>query len=523
MHSITLWIVFLTFALATLALAVYGIHLYVLLCLFRRRAASRRETQRAIIHSYRECTDDDRWPVVTSQIPIYNESDVSRRVMESVAAMDYPEGRHEIQVLDDSTDGTGQIVDTVAARLLSQGIDIKVVRRPSRDGYKAGALAHGLASARGTYVAVFDADFVPPEGFLKQAIPLLEDAPDLACMQGRWDHLNRSESWLTEVQALGIDGHFAVEQGARAWNGLMMNFNGTAGVWRKAAIEDPSVGGWNGDTLTEDLDLSYRAQLAGWRLDYCLDMPCPAELPSTVNALKSQQRRWATGSIQVACKLLPRIWRAPLSLGQKVEATLHLTHYTVALWMLLLALVARPMLLVFADGRIFSSDWFWLAWAVILVSAIAPSVTYAYARYSLGGGFSGVKIIPYMFVVGCGLCLNNAVAVVRGLYLRGGEFVRTPKSGSTDATSRASSYQVVRSQMWLVELALGVYSGVSFIVYFTDYHRAFSFFLLIYAVGFLVIGWQSRPQRSATPVMQPANVTSMLAADAAHVESPSSG
>ncbi len=320
---------------------------------------------------------------------------------------------------------------------------------------------------------------------------------------------------------MGIDGHFAVEQGARAWNGLMMNFNGTAGVWRKAAIEDPSVGGWNVDTLTEDLDLSYRAQLAGWRLDYCLDMPCPAELPSTVNALKSQQRRWATGSIQVACKLLPRIWRAPLSLGEKVEATLHLTHYSVALWMLLLALVARPMLLVFADGRIFSSDWFWWAWAVILRSAVAPSVTYAYARYSLGGGFSGVKIIPYMFVVGCGLCLNNAIAVVRGLYLRGGEFVRTPKSGSTDATSRASSYQVVRSQVWLVELALGVYSGVSFIVCFWGDHRAFSFFLLIYAVGFLVIGWRSRPQRSAKPVMQTAIVTSMLAADAAQVESPS--
>ena len=523
MYSLTLWTVFFTFAVATLALAVYGIHLYVLLCLFRRRAASRREAQSAIIQSYAEEHGDDRWPVVTSQIPIYNESDVSRRVMESVAAMDYPESFHEIQVLDDSTDDTRQVVDAVAAQLVSRGMDVKVVRRPSREGYKAGALANGLKSARGTYVAVFDADFVPPAGFLKKAIPLLEDAPDLACMQGRWDHLNRSESWLTEAQALGIDGHFAIEQGARAWNGLMMNFNGTAGVWRKAAIEDPRVGGWSGDTLTEDLDLSYRAQLSGWRLDYCLDMPCPAELPSTVNALKSQQRRWATGSIQVACKLLPRIWRAPLSLGEKVEATLHLTHYSVAVWMLLLALVARPMLLVFADGRIFSSNWFWLAWAVILFSAVAPSVTYAYARYSLGGRFSGVKIIPYMFVVGCGLCLNNAIAVARGLYLRGGEFVRTPKSGSTDTTARASSYHVVRSQMWLVELALGVYSGVSFVVYFTDSHRAFSFFLLIYAVSFLVIGWRSRPQRLPTLVMRGEELGRMLPAEAVHVESPSSG
>ena len=249
MQSATLWIVFFLFAVATLALAVYGIHLYVLLCLFRRRAASRREEQRAVIQAYQECSGDDRWPVVTSQIPIYNESDVSRRVMEAVAAMDYPKGQHEIQVLDDSTDGTEQIVDTVAARLVSRGIDIKVVRRPSRDGYKAGALAHGLASARGCYVAVFDADFVPPKGFLKQAIPLLEDAPELACMQGRWDHLNQSESWLTEAQALGIDGHFAVEQGARAWNGLMMNFNGTAGVWRKA--QDALTGALDSTNLAD--------------------------------------------------------------------------------------------------------------------------------------------------------------------------------------------------------------------------------------------------------------------------------
>jgi len=519
---VLLWVVLITFGVATCALAVYGIHLYVLLFLFRRRATSRRDEQRAIIRAYRAREPDEKWPVVTSQIPIYNEADVTKRVIAAVAAMDYPAGRHEIQVLDDSTDHTVRIVDRIAKDLARTGIDIKVIRRPTREGYKAGALAHGLATTRGTYVAVFDADFVPPTDFLRKAIPLLEHAPAVACMQGRWEHLNRSESWLTEAQALGIDGHFAIEQGARAWNGLMMNFNGTAGVWRKAAIDDPAVGGWSGDTLTEDLDLSYRAQLGGWRLDYCLDMPCPAELPGNVHALKSQQRRWATGSIQVACKLLPRIWRAPLSLGEKVEATLHLTHYSVSMWMLVLALIARPMLIVFAGDRIFASNWIWFAWAVILASAFAPSLVYAYARYSLGGKFSGLRIIPYMFVVGCGLCLSNAIAVVRGVFSHGGEFVRTPKSGSTGAVTRPSSYRLMNDHLWIVELALGVYSGLSFIVYFRDYHRAFSFFLLVYAIGFLVIGWLSRPRRAPAPAVPYGEMPVALGAEAA-AKSPSAG
>ncbi len=495
MEEIILWVVLAAFSVATLALAVYGFHLYVLLVLFRRRVGERRRQQSAVIQAYPKDGPGNPWPVVTTQLPIYNEGQVAKRVMEAAAAIDYPPGRHELQVLDDSDDHTRGLVDTVAERLRAKGVDVKVIRRPNRTGYKAGALAHGLASARGEYIAVFDADFVPPVDFLRKAVPLLEASPDLACLQGRWSHLNRQESWLTEAQALGIDGHFAIEQGARAWNGLMMNFNGTAGVWRKAAIDDPNVGGWSGDTLTEDLDLSYRAQLAGWRLDYCLDLACPAELPGTVDGLKSQQRRWATGSIQVACKLLPRIWCAKLSLGRKLEATLHLTHYSVAVWMLLLALVARPMLLVFTDGKLFN-QWFWLAWTVILLSAFAPSMVYTYARYSLGGRWSGLRTIPAMLILGCGMCVNNSLAVVRGLTLRGGEFVRTPKSGSVGAEAKLSAYRVAQSKMWLLEIALGIYSLLSFVVYFKEYHRAFSFFLLLYAIGFCLIGWLSRPHRA---------------------------
>lgn len=503
MNALLPWVVLGSFLTASLVLAVYALHLYVLVYLFRRRKDHRRR-QRRIIEQHASLPED-RWPVVTTQIPLYNERDVARRVIEAAAALDYPAGRHEIQVLDDSTDGTIDVVDRTAAGLRKRGHDVSVVRRQEREGYKAGALAAGLRVARGDFVAIFDADFVPPKGFLRQAIPLLLETPKLACLQGRWAHLNEHESWLTRAQALGIDGHFAIEQGARAWNGLLMNFNGTAGVWRKAAIDDPQVGGWQGDTLTEDLDLSYRAQLAGWRLDYCLDMACPAELPSTVPAFKSQQRRWATGSIQVARKLLPRIWRrrSGLSLGQKLEATLHLTHYSVAIWMLLLAVIARPMLLLMASQNAVIRDWFWIVWLGILFSAVAPSAMYSYARYSLGGGFSGLRTIPSMLALGFGMCVNNSLAVLRGALVTGGEFVRTPKSGSHTGGRLAGSYSPLQDNLWLIELGLGLLSLSSFALYLTRFRWAFSVFLLLYAIGFLTVGWQSRP-RDRRQAAQPA-------------------
>ena len=521
MKEMLLWLLVTIFAIASSALVVYATHLYVLLLLFRRRAPAKRKQQRDIVEAYRRDRRDDEWPVVTTQIPIYNELDVAARVMRAVAAMQYPHGRHEIQVLDDSDDRTQAIVDQTASKLRAAGVDIHVVRRRDRDGYKAGALSIGLQTARGTHIAVFDADFVPPQDFLLRAVPLLEADPNIACLQGRWDHLNRDESWLTQAQALGIDGHFAIEQGARAWNGLMMNFNGTAGIWRRAAIEDPSVGGWSAETLTEDLDLSYRAQLAGWKLDYCLDLACPAELPGSITALKTQQARWATGSIQVARKLLPRIWRSPISLSEKVEATLHLTHYSVAIWMLVLAVIARPLVLVHA-GKLLSFDWIWVIWLGILLAAVAPSTVYAYARYSLGGRWSGLRTIPSMFVLGCGICVSNSLAVVRGLFVRGGCFVRTPKSGSTDNVVRGSSYAAIAGKLWLAEILLGIYSLITFVVYFRDLHRGFSLFLLIYALGFLIIGWLSRPRRAQSERKNQVDVGSVLTADL-HTPEPTSG
>lgn len=490
------------FVLATGATFLYSAHLLILLVLFWRKQRPVRQRQRAIIDAFVASDDRDHWPVVTTQLPIYNEAQVIERLIGAAVAMDYPRDRHEIQVLDDSTDDTRLIVDRLVARYRAVGVDIKAVRRPSRAGYKAGALAYATPRARGDYLAVFDADFVPPRDFLTKSVALLEDDSNLACLQGRWAHLNRDESWLTRAQALGIDGHFAIEQGARAWNGLLMNFNGTAGVWRRAAIEDAAVGGWSADTLTEDLDLSYRAQLAGWRIDYCLDLPCPAEVPSTPDALKSQQRRWATGSIQVARKILPRVWRSSLTLGQKLEASLHLTHYSISLFMLVLAVIARPMILVWLRDDYFR-PWFYGVWAVVCVMALVPSVVYAYARFFFTGRWSGLREIPGMMVLGVGICLNNAIAVIRGLYLRGGEFVRTPKSGSTAVQRSVGRYRAVSSNLWLIELGLAVFSAWTWVVYLAYECRVYSIFILLYAVGFGTMGWVSRPRRRRIEVVEP--------------------
>lgn len=482
------------FFFSTSMLALYGLHLYALVYYFRRRFRGVREKQREIVTQFFNETPADSWPGVTSQIPIYNEADVADRVIDAVAAMAYP--RHRVQVLDDSTDGTKEIVDAAVLRWRARGVQIDVVRRPDRRGFKAGALGVGLELSEHPYVAVFDADFVPPRDFLRRAVPLLEADSKLACLQGRWAHLNAEESWITKAQSVGIDGHFAIEQGARAWNGLLMNFNGTAGIWRKAAIEDPAVGGWSADTLTEDLDLSYRAQLAGWRINYCLDLACPAELPNTLNALKAQQRRWATGSIQTAVKLLPRIWRAPLRFGQKLEATIHLTHYSVAFWMLILAILARPMLLLVKPSHF--AGWFAAGWCLVIVGALAPTAAYTYGRHVLGGGWTGLWAAPSMLMLGAGLTINNAIAVIRGLWQRGGQFARTPKSGSNKGQKRSSRYvpQTLR-WMWLSELGLGVYCLVSWGAYIFMDRFAFSIFLGIYAAAFLLVGAMSAQEARA--------------------------
>ncbi len=481
----------------TAMLSCYGLHLYILLYLFHRRRKAKGIEQKAFVDRYICETPDSDWLGVTTQIPIYNEADVATRVIEAVAAMDYPRGKHSIQVLDDSTDETRLLVDRTVRRLREQGVDIEVVRRDNRAGFKAGALKSGLGRCHHPLVAIFDADFVPPKDFLRRATPLLARDEKLACIQGRWAHLNQEESWLTKAQSVALDAHFAVEQGARAWNGLMMNFNGTAGLWRKAAIEDPAAGGWSADTLTEDLDLSYRVQLAGWRIDYCLELACPAELPSTIDALKAQQRRWATGGVQTGIKLLRAIWRSRVGFGHKLEATMHLTHYSVYLWTLLIALLARPML-----AMVDPLPYWWcfiFGWSMMIFTVMASPIVYGYARYHLGGGLSGVRTMPAMLLLGTGLSINNALAVIRGLYTRGGEFVRTPKSGSGKGVKFSSRYRAQKFRwLWFIEMLVGAYCLANWAIYLAAAHwLAFSVFLAVYSVSFLTIGWISRPEASA--------------------------
>ncbi|MCH7870108.1 MAG: glycosyltransferase [Planctomycetes bacterium] len=472
--------------------AIYGLHFYLLMFLAHRRAPAVRESQERTIASYRDATSENEWPLVTTQLPIFNELHVARRVIEATARMDYPSDRHEVQVLDDSTDATRALVDRVCKELRHEGFDVKVVRRPTRQHYKAGALAHGLTTAKGEYVAVFDADFVPDSDFLRNMIPLIAVDERASCVQARWGHLNADENWMTDGIALGIDGHFGVEQGARAWNGLLLNFNGTGGIWRKAAIDDPRVGGWSGDTITEDLDLSYRAQLAGWSVIYCRDIVCPAEVPADISAIKTQQRRWATGSIQTARKLLPAVWRSHLSLAQKLEASFHLVQYGISIFMVLIPLLVRLVLVPLPADKY--GAWLIACWILIPFAAAAPSIAYVYARRTLTGEWTSLWRVIRLVVLGLGLSVNNCAAVMAGLFQRGGEFVRTPKSGSTAQQPRKAAYAPVYSNLWKFEILLGCFSMAQWLYFLREDHYIFGSILLLYGVGLTLLGWKSRPR-----------------------------
>ncbi|MBU0640814.1 MAG: glycosyltransferase [Planctomycetes bacterium] len=503
MHPALEAVCVLAFLVLTTGPGLYGVHLLLLSLLTHRRRTAVRQHQREVVERFHAQVAEEDWPRVTTQIPLYNELPVARRVIEAVARMDYPAGRHEVQVLDDSTDETCRAVDEVCAALRQQGHDVTVVRRPTRENYKAGALAHGMERARGEYLAIFDADFVPNPGFLRRLIPLIATQERACCVQGRWGHLNADESWLTKALALGIDGHFGIEQAGRGWNGFLLNFNGTGGIWRRAAIEDPQVGGWQGDTITEDLDLSYRAQLSGWKIIYCADEVCPAEVPADVDAVKTQQRRWATGSMQTARKLLPAVWRSQLTFWQKLEGTLHLTSYCISLFMVLVPLFARPLLWLITPET--QQRWFAWIWFLLPVLISGPSIAYVYARWSLGGGLSGVRHIVHLIVLGLGLSVNNCAAVLQGLVQHGGEFIRTPKSGSAGRRAGASPYQALRSRLWLFELALGGCCFVQWLVFLRSDRYIGGIFLLLYAIGLCSFGWASRPRaaRPGSPTVVP--------------------
>ena len=327
MSTILLYAMFVVYVIAGVGLVIYGFSCYYSIYLFLKNSRKTRLSDRkAILKYYREHSMADL-PQVTTQLPVFNEANCVERLLEAVCAIDYPKDKHEIQVLDDSTDECYEVAKKKVAELAAKGYDIKLIHRTNRSEFKAGALKEAMEVAKGEFLAIFDADFVPEKDFLLKTIPYLVMDEKIGLVQGRWGHLNRTESGLTLAQSIGIDGHFVVEQSARSWGKLFMNFNGTAGVWRKQAIY--GGGGWEGDTLTEDMDLSYRSQLAGWKMKFVFDVIVPAELPNDINAFKAQQFRWAKGSIQTAIKILPRVLKSKVPFRVKIGAILHTTHYSI--------------------------------------------------------------------------------------------------------------------------------------------------------------------------------------------------
>ena len=470
-------------SLATLAgLMVYGLNAWIMVALHVRHRAAAGPPR----------PPSAPLPTVTVQLPLFNERYVAERLLEAVAALDYPRDRLEIQVLDDSTDETSEIVAALVNRLRARGLEVAHLRRAARLGFKAGALANGLAVCRGDLVAIFDADFVPPADFLRRVVPHF--APDVAVVQARWGHLNRSFSALTVAQALGMDGHFGVEQSARAWSGLLLNFNGTAGVWRKRAILD--AGGWQPDTLTEDLDLSYRAQLRGWRIVYRPEIVCPAELPVVVTGFKSQQRRWAKGSIQTARKLLPDVLRSPLPLWTKYQAFVHLTYY--AIHPLMLANVA--LLLPLRAAGIAGERLTLTAIVILAVTTLGPITMLIYGQWALHPRWwRRAWQLPSILVLGVGVALSTSIAVL-GAFVGGRQqFVRTPKFGieARADTWRNKAYGERAALAGLVEMALGGYCAVLAWMFWRDGAYGIAPFLTIYTAGFLCVGWLTVAQSLA--------------------------
>ena len=462
-------------------LMLFGMNLYYNLFLFiSRKKTAKAELDRLMTDFGSRFTRDDL-PLVVTQLPLYNEYNVAERVIRAAADMDYPPGKHIVQVLDDSTDETKALVDRVAAELHATGKNVQVVRRPTREGFKAGALSFGMTAQPADFYAIFDADFVPTRDFLTRTVPVMMMRSEVGLVQARWGHLNAGTSVITQAQGIGIDAHFAIEQPARSWNNLFMNFNGTAGLWRRSAIEEG--GGWEHDTLTEDMDLSYRAQLAGWKPFYLFDLVVPAEVPDNINAFKAQQFRWAKGSMQTAVKLLPRIFASSFPRRAKIQAFFHMAHYIIHPLMVTVAFMALPVLKFtrFGSLGIILASLFTL----LILSTFAPLSVYAYAQCVLyEKGWKRIRFLPFLTSLGIGIALSNSRAVIEALTGVESAFIRTPKKG----TLTTHYYHVRFSRGALVELSLGLYCFITFF-FFLDAHKYLVIpFFLLYASGFTVVG-----------------------------------
>ncbi|HLF26614.1 MAG TPA: glycosyltransferase [Anaerolineae bacterium] len=485
------------YTFAATALALYGV--YVLVLIFQYLRYRNRPVAEGVRLSAEGRVD---LPVVTVQLPMYNERYVAARSIDAVAALDWPRDRLQIQVLDDSTDDTTEIARVRSEAHRQAGIDLTLIHRSNRAGYKAGALAHGLRSARGEYVAIFDADFVPAPDFLRRLLPYFERSPSIGFVQARWEHLNYPRSALARALAIAVDGHFVVEQFARYRSGWPMIFNGSAGIWRRACID--LSGGWQGDTLCEDMDLSYRAALAGWQCVFAPEVAVPQEEPVSIGAVKLQHARWAQGGAQCLRKhagalLTARRW-SPL---QKIAGLSYLAGYTAHLLIVLIVLLWLPLAL---DGNTLKH----LPLTFLGLSGLALPIEYALAQWALhrrdGSWLRRLAHLPLLLIIGFGVAFNNALAVLAGLFRRGGEFRRTPKV-ARDAVA-LDSYRSDAAALAVLEIGLAVYALVTAGVMWAAGNTPTAAFLLIYVGGFGAVGFGSLIEGlRAQAVLRPARLS----------------
>ncbi|MDZ4806225.1 MAG: glycosyltransferase [Candidatus Eisenbacteria bacterium] len=483
------WLFMALYLAVGAGLFVYGVHAYLMSWLYRKhegRATSGKEGFEGAAH-----------PIVTVQLPIFNEFYVVERLVEAVAAFDWPRDRLEIQILDDSTDDTVERVATLVARRREQGFQIEQVRRDCRTGYKGGALREGLALAGGEYVAVFDADFVPPPDFLTATIPHFADA-QVGMVQARWGHMNEEYSLLTRAQAVALDGHFLIEQTARNRSGAFINFNGTAGIWRRATIED--AGNWQDDTLTEDLDLSYRAQLKGWRFVFLPGLVCQAELPVDIDGFKGQQFRWAKGSVQTAMKLLPELLRSRVGIFVKVQALIHLTNHAVYPLLLLLAIFSLPALILHANEPLVRR--FFVVATFFVIASLGHPLLYLDAQRRLKRDWPRqLALMPILIALGMGIAVNNVRAVIEALAGVPSGFNRTPKYDLRQSSDkwRGKRYRVPVNAWPLLELALGAWTGAALV--YSVWHGQWlaAPFLALYTAGLVSVGGASLARAFDSP------------------------
>ena len=473
-----------------LALSAYGLHRLhlVVLCLRHRRQIERAKQMPHVA--------EEDLPRVTIQLPLFNESTVAARLLESTARMDYPADKLEIQVLDDSTDETQALVRAHVDRLRERGIDAVYLHRTNRVGYKAGALDEGLKVAKGELVAIFDADFIPQPSFVRSIVGHFAD-PKIGMVQTRWGHLNREHSVLTKVQALMLDGHHLVENRARYGAGLLFNFSGTGGMWRKNAIHE--AGGWQHDTLTEDLDLSYRAQLAGWKFVYREDVVSPSELPEDVSALRAQQYRWAKGTVQTARKLLKRVLASNITLAQRIEALFHLTPHFAYPLMVTLSVLLLPALVLLPATDTLTMLIVDLPLCVATTGSLAAF--YMFAEAAQGRSRANVLTrLPMLIALGTGLAPHLSKAVFEGMRHMAGEFIRTPKHGVNKGRYRA------RADLPLLETGLCLLSFGSTVASIQTGHYFATPFAALFTIGYgyvamLVAHEQSTRRREAAPML----------------------